>query len=258
MGGVPGRATSRPSTRSTTGSPGPAAGTVPDGACAEGPESMSQGTEPRVTGGVSAGASPDTAAMDPQPGPAAFDAAPAADLAPRLAVCLHAGAWVDAVLGGRPYRTLPALEQAALAAAADLDDAALAEALAAHPRIGDRPQDASAASAHSRREQAAIDADEATATRLHAANVAYETRFGQVLLVRAAGRTAEEVLRLAQDRLGNDPVTEGRVVREQLGEIAVLRLHDLLADLLSGPGPAGPTDARTDAPGPGAGAGSRR
>ena len=43
----------------------------------------------------------------------------------------------------------------------------------------------------------------------------------------------------AQDRLGNDPVTEGLVVRQQLGEIAVLRLQDLLADLVAGPAPAG-------------------
>lgn len=170
--------------------------------------------------------------MDPQPGPAAFDRAEAADLAPRLAVCLHAREWVDRMLVGRPYRSLSVLEHAAVAAALDLSEAGLTEALAAHPRIGERPADVSAASAHSRREQAGLADDETTAARLHAANVAYEARFGRVFLLRAAGRSAEEVLRAAQDRLGNDPATEGAVVREQLGEIAVLRLHDLLDDLV--------------------------
>ena len=137
------------------------------------------------------------------------------------------------LVAGRPYRTLSALEHAATEAAADLSDDGLREALAAHPRIGERPTGASVEAEHSRREQAGVLADDTTATRLHAANVAYEERFGHVFLVRAAGRTAEEVLRAAQDRLGNDPATEGLVVRQQLGEIAVLRLQDLLADLVA-------------------------
>lgn len=174
--------------------------------------------------------------MDPQPGPEAFDTADAAGLAPRLAVCLHAQEWVDQMLACRPYRSLPALEQAAAAAALELSEDGFREALAAHPRIGERPTDASASSAHSRREQAGIGdlaQQSTTAARLHAVNTAYETRFGHVFLVRAAGRTAEEVLQAAQDRLGNDPEVEAVVARQQLGEIAVLRLHDLLADLLA-------------------------
>ena len=137
------------------------------------------------------------------------------------------------MVAGRPYRTLTALEHAAAEAAADLSEDGLREALAAHPRIGERPAGTTAADDHSRREQAGVADDATTATRLHAANVAYEERFGHVFLVRAAGRTAEEVLRAAQDRLGNDPATEGLVVRQQLGEIAVLRLQDLLADLVA-------------------------
>jgi len=169
--------------------------------------------------------------VDLHPGTAGFDHAEAAALAPRLAVCLRSAEWVDRVLQGRPYARVDDLDQAALDAARDLSPAALDEALAAHPRLGRRPGDASAESAHSRREQADLADDATTAARLHAANLAYEARFGHVLLVRAAGRSAAEVLNAAQDRLGNDPATEGVVVRQQLGEIAVLRLHDLLADL---------------------------
>ena len=80
--------------------------------------------------------------MEPDPGPEAFDSTDASELAPRLAVCLHAREWVDRVVAGRPYRSLAALEQAAAAAALGLSQDGLTEALAAHPRIGEPPSDA--------------------------------------------------------------------------------------------------------------------
>jgi 2-oxo-4-hydroxy-4-carboxy-5-ureidoimidazoline decarboxylase len=178
----------------------------------------------------------DTPRVDEQPGPAAFDHADADELERRLTVCLASEEWARRVVVGRPYRTLEALESAAMAAALALSDEGLAEALAAHPRIGERPDGDDEAAAHSRREQAGVQigaqTDDATAERLRLANRAYEERFGHVFLVRAAGRSAEEVLRLAQDRLGNDPLTEAGIVRHQLGEIAVLRLQDLLDALV--------------------------
>lgn len=170
--------------------------------------------------------------MDDQPGPAAFDAADPEDLARELRVCLHAEEWVQQVLLARPYRTLAAIEEAALEAADALSDDGLAEALQAHPRIGERPDGDDAEAAHSRREQGGVVLDDTVAARLHRANVAYESHFGHVFLIRAAGRSAEEILVAAQDRLGNDPATEAAVVRRQLGEIAVLRLRDLLARLV--------------------------
>ncbi|MGJ7439946.1 2-oxo-4-hydroxy-4-carboxy-5-ureidoimidazoline decarboxylase [Aquipuribacter sp. MA13-6] len=161
----------------------------------------------------------------------AFDASAAETLRPRLEVCLHAREWVDALLAGRPYGSVPAVEAAAGAAAQGLSDDGVRQALTAHPRIGERPTDAGPSSAHSRREQAGVSLDPTTAELLLRANLAYEARFGQVFLVRATGRSAEDLLALAQQRLGNDPATEGRVVRQQLGEIAVLRLRGLLDQL---------------------------
>ena len=45
------------------------------------------------------------------------------------------------------------------------------------------------------------------------------------LLVRAAGRSGAELLDLLEQRLTNDPATELAVTREQLAEIALLRLE---------------------------------
>ncbi len=59
-------------------------------------------------------------------------------------------------------------------------------------------------------------------------NRAYEAKFGHVYLVCASGRSAEELLAVLQQRLGNDPVTERAVVRRELGLINRIRLVRLV------------------------------
>ena len=70
-------------------------------------------------------------------------------------------------------------------------------------------------------------ADEVRAA-LGEGNRAYEERFGHVFLIRASGRSAEELLAALRERLGNDPDTEWGVVAEELREITRLRLERLL------------------------------
>src|SRR3712207_9057325 len=65
----------------------------------------------------------------------------------------------------------------------------LAEALAAHPRIGQRVGGSSTEAAWSRQEQSGMDdADAEVRAALREGNVAYEERFDRVFLIRAAGR----------------------------------------------------------------------
>jgi 2-oxo-4-hydroxy-4-carboxy-5-ureidoimidazoline decarboxylase len=71
--------------------------------------------------------------------------------------------------------------------------------------------------------------DQELAERLRDGNARYEERFDRIYLVRAKGRTGAEMLALLEQRLDNDPVTELEVTRQQLGEIALLRLADLLS-----------------------------
>jgi 2-oxo-4-hydroxy-4-carboxy-5-ureidoimidazoline decarboxylase len=158
----------------------------------------------------------------------AFNAADRDELARQLRGCLRADQWVRQLLALRPYPDVPLLATAQ-EAAERMDDADLESALSAHPRIGERPSGAGAEAAASRREQAAVDGrDPVAAARLAAGNAAYEQRFGHVFLIRAAGRGAPEVLAALEQRLGHDDETERAVVRQQLGEIAVLRLERLL------------------------------
>lgn len=60
-------------------------------------------------------------------------------------------------------------------------------------------------------------------------NAAYERRFGRVFLIRAAGRSPEQILAALTARLGNDDATEDAVVAGELREIALLRLEQAVA-----------------------------
>lgn len=78
----------------------------------------------------------------------------------------------------------------------------------------------------SRSEQAGVDpSDDEVQRALREGNLAYEERFGRVFLIRAAGRSADEILSSLRDRLQNDAAAEDRIVAEQLREIALLRLR---------------------------------
>jgi allantoicase len=152
-------------------------------------------------------------------GLARFDAVPAAVAEQVLLGCCSAPGWAAAVAAGRPYGSLDALVAAATSGVLALDDDELVAALAGHARIG-APRDRVGA-----REQAGVGTDVRAA--LAEGNRAYEERFGHVYLVRAAGRSGEEMLALLRERLANDAATEADVVRSQLAEITALRLESL-------------------------------
>ncbi|MEE6286988.1 2-oxo-4-hydroxy-4-carboxy-5-ureidoimidazoline decarboxylase [Georgenia sp. MJ173] len=160
-------------------------------------------------------------------GLASFNAA-SDDAARRLLLtCVDVPRWAAELATGRPYTDVGTLLAAARTAADPWTDEEVDAAAARHPRVGEPPAGDDAGAAHSRREQAAVDAT--TAERLRAANRAYEDRFGHVFLIRAAGRGGDEILAALEHRLGNDPATEHRITADQLREIAVRRLQEELA-----------------------------
>lgn len=168
-----------------------------------------------------------------------------ADEAARQALrrCCSSRRWIDAVDAGRPYRDLPALLAASDAAVAALNEADLREAMAGHPRIGERREPAG----WSGQEQAGVrGAGDDLRRALADGNADYEQQFGHIYLACATGRDAADLLAFLQSRLGNDPETEWGVVASELAKINQIRLRKLLG---AGPGSAGePAD-----PGPAAG-----
>jgi 2-oxo-4-hydroxy-4-carboxy-5-ureidoimidazoline decarboxylase len=150
--------------------------------------------------------------------------------AERLRACNAAPRWIAQVLAGRPYPDVDSLLDTAERAARALDWAEVQQALDAHPRIGERAEGASTEAQWSRREQSAVGtSDTATQDALRAGNAAYERRFGHVFLIRAAGRSAEEMAAELDRRLANDDARERVEVTEQLAQITRLRVESLLA-----------------------------
>ncbi|WP_242901254.1 2-oxo-4-hydroxy-4-carboxy-5-ureidoimidazoline decarboxylase [Actinomadura terrae] len=163
-----------------------------------------------------------------------------------LLTCCASRHWADEVAAGRPYPGLAALRSASAVALAARDWAGIREALAAHPRIGDRPQGDDREAGWSRGEQSGADAaDDEIRAALVAGNRAYEERFGHVFLICATGLSAAEMLAALRARLGNDTGTEQAAVRYELTRIVDLRLAKLL-DAIGFGARAGTTNGRTE------------
>jgi OHCU decarboxylase len=165
---------------------------------------------------------------------AELDELPAARAAELLRSCCGAARWVAAMVARRPFHTV----DAALDEAEDVwwslgpDD--WLEAFAHHPRIGERLgaelQDARGAAWSAGEQSGADHAAADVQSALAEANRAYERRFGHIYIVCATGRSAEEMLAIAQARLANDAETELRIAAGEQAKITRLRLQKLLTD----------------------------
>jgi 2-oxo-4-hydroxy-4-carboxy-5-ureidoimidazoline decarboxylase len=159
-----------------------------------------------------------------------FNAMPGAQAIAAVRPCADIDSWVEAVVAGRPYDAVADLLAVADLQARTWSPAEVERALADHPRIGERHEGGGTSAQLSGREQAGVDADDLEVQRrLAAGNAAYEERFDRIFLVRAAGRSAADILALLEERLTHDPETELAVTAGQLREIALLRLEGLFA-----------------------------
>jgi 2-oxo-4-hydroxy-4-carboxy-5-ureidoimidazoline decarboxylase len=153
-----------------------------------------------------------------------FHAMPAAEAERGLMACCAAKGWASRLARRRPYPSVDALRTAADREFDALTWADIAQALAAHPRIGERAPGSGMDATWSRREQsAATGIDPPVFAR-------YERRFGMVFLICADGLPAERILASLDQRMRNDPETERTVVRQELGKIVQLRLARWLGE----------------------------
>ena len=160
---------------------------------------------------------------------AEFNALSVASATELLRPVCASDAWLQAMTGGRPYRNADELTHRSDEALAVLDWSDVEQALAAHPRIGERPAGGDREAAWSRQEQSgAAAASTNVADELRAGNLIYEQRFGHVFLICATGRTADDILAELTQRLSNDDATERQVVRRELAAIVRLRLAKAL------------------------------
>jgi 2-oxo-4-hydroxy-4-carboxy-5-ureidoimidazoline decarboxylase len=161
---------------------------------------------------------------------AEFNTADAEPVTAALRACNAATSFAPAVTSGRPYASVDTLVGWAGEVSRALPWTEVTQALAAHPRIGDRVSGDSAEASSSRREQASMaTAEDAVREALVAGNREYEARFDHVFLVRAAGRTPAEMLAELRRRLGHTPDQERPEVVEQLAQITELRVRGLVS-----------------------------
>ena len=135
--------------------------------------------------------------------------------------------WVEDVASRAPFESLDELLAVAGAEASPLSPDEIDEAIAHHPRIGERPVGAGTSQEMSRSEQGA---STEFAEEIAAGNAAYEQRFGRVFIIRAAGRSRREILHELTRRLQLDDAIEIQIVGEQLRDIALLRLEKLYGE----------------------------
>jgi 2-oxo-4-hydroxy-4-carboxy-5-ureidoimidazoline decarboxylase len=142
-----------------------------------------------------------------------------------LAASLSVNRWIDEVASHHPFPSVEQLLLVATDAASPLSPQEIDEAIAHHPRIGEKPVGEGRSQEFSRAEQSALgDEDALLAEQIAAGNAAYEERFGRVFIIRAAGRTRADILSELTRRLELPNATELEIVGEQLREIALLRL----------------------------------
>ncbi len=157
-----------------------------------------------------------------------LEVAPRAELEKILTSFCGCKAWVKGVADARPFASVAALKEAAVKVwkGASKDD--VLEAFRAHPRIGEKKAAATqshTAAAWSSGEQAKVaEASQATLDALAEANRAYEAKFGHIYIVCATGKTAEEMLAIAKERLTNDAATELARAADEQRKIFELRI----------------------------------
>ncbi|WP_394836231.1 allantoicase [Pendulispora rubella] len=158
--------------------------------------------------------------------------APVPELAALLTSCCGARAWVDKMATLRPYRDLGSLVAQARDVWQSLGKQDWLEAFRHHPRIGGGKAEAATsqtATTWSKGEQARVaDASRATQEELARVNRAYEEKFGHIYIVCATGKSAEEMLAIAQDRMKNDADAELSRAADEQRKITEIRLDKLV------------------------------
>lgn len=150
--------------------------------------------------------------------------------------CCGSRVWAERIVARRPFNDESALLYASDEIWRALPESDWLEAFHSHPRIGESLAEANAAKAGSpqssvwsEQEQCKVShGGEAVRIALAEANREYERRFNRIFIVCATGKSPEEILKILQDRLGNDERTELQEAAEHQRQITQLRLRKWL------------------------------
>jgi len=157
---------------------------------------------------------------------------PKQQLQEELTKCCGSSAWVNKMLPFFPADDLVELLEDAEEQWYKCSEEDWKEAFAQHPKIGDLEslQKKSASTAEwASGEQAGVNsASKQTIEALAAANKKYEEKFGYIFIICAAGKSADEMLAILQNRLQNSAEVEIEIAADEQNRITKLRIEKLL------------------------------
>jgi 2-oxo-4-hydroxy-4-carboxy-5-ureidoimidazoline decarboxylase len=157
----------------------------------------------------------------------------AAALGDALRNCCGSTVWIERMRAVFPVESKVELFLAAVEVWRACGEEDWREAFEHHPKIGDMESlkkkfaatGAWAAAEQAGTSGAAIEVLEALAD----GNKRYEERFGYIFIVCATGKSAEEMLGLLRERLGNEPEKEILIAMGEQEKITLIRLEKLLS-----------------------------
>ena len=144
-----------------------------------------------------------------------------------LSSCCGSSKWSSLLMKTFPFKDendlVAAAEQSWYIECAEAD---WLEAFTHHPKIGDTK---SLAEKFAGKEQATVAAaSKEVIEALAKANSDYETKFGFIFIVCATGRSADEMLRLLNDRINNSKEEELNIAMGEQHKITIIRFKKLL------------------------------
>ncbi|MBI3006357.1 MAG: 2-oxo-4-hydroxy-4-carboxy-5-ureidoimidazoline decarboxylase [Ignavibacteriales bacterium] len=146
--------------------------------------------------------------------------------------CCGAKNWVRGIVDRRPFRSSQEVFDSADTIWKDLSSSDWKEAFEHHPTIGDLDglkQKSAPTAKLAEEEQAGIQtATDDVLQRLAERNQEYEEKFGYIFIVCATGKSAEEMLRMLEERLSNHPDQELTIAAEEQRKITKIRLEKML------------------------------
>lgn len=153
------------------------------------------------------------------------------DLESALLTAAHLPSWAQTIMSQRPFQS----KQDLLKCAEQTFDKVLWDeiltALNKHPKLGEKPSNTQLNSSEqqfSKNEQSSLTLSEQRDVILKKLNGEYDTKFGFIFLMKAQGKSGDEIIAELERRLKNDLETEKLEVKRELKQIALSRLEQML------------------------------
>jgi OHCU decarboxylase len=150
--------------------------------------------------------------------------------------CCGSKKWARAMVNARPFAGAQAMFDGADALFGLLSEQDWLEAFRAHPKIGEKKaataQSDTAQNWSAQEQSKTANAAAGVMGALAEGNREYEQRFGFIFIVCASGKSAEEMLAMLNQRLGNSAEAELPIAAEEQRKITKLRLQKLLQTIV--------------------------